>query len=121
MIDVTQIKEGMTVYTEANEKIGTVDDVQFGDEDPNHPGAETASTQIDNGANTLVESLARALVDEGDHIPVELRKRLQRYGYIRLKTGNLFESDYYIPMYMVTSVAGANVHVKATKDNLVKA
>lgn len=121
MIDVTRIKEGMTVYNKSGDKIGTVDYVQFGDEDPNKTGVETVTamnTAYDNTTN-IVKSLADILVNEGDHIPQELRDRLNRSGYIRLNSSGFFESDYYIPLNTVTGVMGENIHIGTTKDELI--
>lgn len=120
MLDTTQIKEGMTVYTDTNDKLGTVDYVQFGDEDPNHHGVETATaSQAGKSAPTLIEAVGQALTGGNDHLPEEVRANLIRYGYFRLKTGNLFESDYYVPFNLVTDVVGGNIHIQTTKENLI--
>lgn len=121
MIDTTRIEEGMKVYTDTNDELGEVEFVKFGDEDLNHPGVETASTNdLENGSPNIIRALARALVDD-EHLPEQLRSHLQRYGYLRLDTGNLFESDYYVPFNLITHVTGDKVYVRATKDELITA
>ncbi|PJF32866.1 MAG: hypothetical protein CUN57_03665, partial [Phototrophicales bacterium] len=106
----TRIKEGMTVYTDTNEKLGTVEFVKYGDEDLSRPGAETATPgYTDDDSPSLIKAVARALVDD-DELPEELRSHLLRYGYLRLDTGTLFESDYYVPFNLVTRITGDNVY-----------
>ena len=121
MVDTTQIKEGMTVYTPDNEKLGTVEYVQYGDEDPGHPGIETVTSgHMDSGSPSIIRAFARGLTGD-EHLPAEIRANLMRYGYFRLKTGNLFESDYFVPFNLVQDVVGENIHIEATKDNLITA
>jgi len=123
MIDVTRIKEGMTVYNINNDKIGTVDYVKFSDEDSNHPGAETASPSDEPYENNIgvIKAVATAgsVIDENDNIPQVLRARLNHSGYIRVNSSGFFESDYYVSLEKVTSIAGENVHVETTKEDLI--
>jgi len=121
MLDVTRIKKGMTVYNIKGDKIGTVDYVKFSDENPNKPGADTATAVDTAYENTtdIVTSLATVLDDEGDNIPKVLRDRLNHLGYIRLNSSGFFESDYYIPLNKVTDVIGENVHLNTTKEELI--
>ena len=121
MIDMTRIKDGMTVFNKDGDKIGKVDYVQFGDEDPNTLGVETVSAMdtADEVTTNIVTSLAKTLFDEEDRIPQELRDRLNRSGYFRLNSSGFFESDYYVPLNRVTSIVGENVHIGTTKDELI--
>jgi len=121
MIDMTRIMDGMTVYNKDGDKIGTVDYVKFSDEDPNQPGIATVSAMdtADEQTIDIVKSFADVLTNEGDHLPQELRDRLNHSGYIRLNSSGFFESDYYIPLNMVTAVIGGNVHIGATKEQLI--
>jgi len=119
MIDTTLIKEGMTVFDQHENKIGTVDFVQYTDEDYDDPGPETASTTPETlNEFNIFKSFAQALTGE-EEMPEEVRKYFERHGYIRLETANIFESDYYISLNNVTAIVGDNVHVSTTKDEMM--
>jgi len=119
MIDTTQIKEGMTVYDEDDNKIGTVDYVQYTDEDYNKPGPETVSTASDPRSEmNILKSFAQALGAEDD-MPTEVREYYERYGYIRLKSSGIFDSDYYVTLNNVSAIIGDNIHLTTTKDELM--
>ena len=125
MVDLTLIKEDMTVYDMNNNKIGEVDFVKFGDEDPNEIGTETATVAeheynppYDSDPN-LFWGFVVAFDGDNDDIPEEHRAYLLRYGYLRLDTGNLFESDYFVPLNQVERVTGENVYIRTTKDELI--
>ena len=121
MLDETQIKEGMTVYTDTDDKLGTVEYVKFGDEDLNHHGFETETAgQTKTESTNIIRILARGIAGT-DELPEEIRANLLRYGYFRLKTGKLFESDYYVPLNLVNDIVGESIHIHATKDDLVAA
>lgn len=120
MIDTTKIKEGMTIFDKNGDKIGTVEYVQYSDEDYNQPGVETATTTTTDDTSHLVKSLARALVDEND-IPEVVLERLNHAGYIRMDSSSFLDSDYYVPMDMVTNVVGEDIHIRTEKDSLISA
>lgn len=123
MIDTTLIKEGMTVYDEHENKVGSVGYVQYTDEDYNKLGPETISPSTDvKHANTegfsFFKAFAEAFTSEDD-MPEEVRQYLEHHGYFRLKTGNPFESDYYVSMNNVSAIVGQNLHLKTNKDELL--
>ena len=119
MIDTTLIKEGMTVYDEDGDKIGTVDFVQYSDEDYNKPGPETVSTTPDpSNEMNIFKSFAQALSGE-EEMPEEVRKYYERYGYIRMKSSKIFDSNYYVGLNNVSAIMGDNVHLTTTKDELM--
>jgi len=122
MIDTTRIKEGMTVYNTNGDKIGTVEYVKFSDENPNHPGVETATPAESTEENRLgiIKAVATVVsIAEDDNIPQVLRDRLNHSGYIRMSSTGFFESDYYISLDKVISITGENVQVEATKEELI--
>lgn len=119
MIDTTQVKEGMDVYDSDENKIGTVEFVQYTDEDYSKPGPETASTTPEpTNEFNIFKSFAKALTGE-EEIPEEVRRHLERTGYIRLETGNIFESDYYVSLKNVSAIVGNNVHLSTKKDDML--
>src|SRR5690606_9126112 len=92
---LTHIREGMTVVDRNNDQVGKVDYVQFGDEDPSRPGAETRTVDTSGDQpDSIINNLAEALVS-GDEIPEALRARFSRYGYIKIEKG-MFASDRYV-------------------------
>lgn len=115
--NLTRIREGMTVVDNHNDKIGKVDFVQFGDEDPSRPGAETESANTDREyKETWVQEIAEALSGE-DMMPEELQARFARYGYIKIDKG-FFSSDRYAVLDSVTAVDGDTVRLGIPKDEL---
>ena len=113
-----QIHEDMSVYDRTGKKIGEVRNVQFGDEDLEHPGIETATTRSHPElSDNLVDYVAKALTAE-EQIPEEIRNRLQRYGYIKIDTGFL-ASARYASAEQIADVTGDRVDLNITKDELV--
>lgn len=115
-----EVFKDMKVYDQANSEVGTVDWVQFGDEDTTKPGTETVTTRSSEAAtgNTLVESIVK--VFESDRLPETLRDRLLRYGFIRVNGDGLFNADRYILPDQIASVADKKVKLKVNKSDLIK-
>jgi len=116
---LSQIHEGMEVYDREGQKVGTVEHVQFGDEDPTNPGVETRTAQNPELLNnSLVENLAEALAGTND-VPEVVRARLLRYGFIKVDTG-LLSSDRYIMPDQIAHVAEDRVHLLVLHKDLLK-
>jgi len=114
-----KVKEGMTVLDSTGEKIGTVDGIQFSDENPRQPGPETTRA-IDNDASTtpgFFQDLVEALTGSVD-LPDEVASRLIRAGYIRID-GNLTHSDAYATMAQIARTEDDEVHLTVEADQLV--
>jgi hypothetical protein len=113
------IHKGMTVLDSAHHRIGTIDDFRFS-ENEDFPGTEPADLDMTDKVHdsNLVEDIAEAFV--GDDMPEVLRERLMREGYIRLDTAGLFEADRYIFPDQISNVAGDEVILKVSKDQLMK-
>jgi len=115
-----EIFKGMKVYDQADQEVGTVDWVQFGDEDDTTPGTKTVtarSTGPDMN-NMLVESIAK--VFEPDKLPETLRDRLLRHGFIRVNGAGLFNADRYILPDQIASVSDKTVRLKISQSDLIK-
>ncbi|MBZ0293493.1 MAG: hypothetical protein K8L99_13075 [Anaerolineae bacterium] len=119
MTELTRIKEGMTVLDVHGDKVGTVKFVKFGDEDPNHPGPETVTADVDTTPDNIIEEVA-AVFRDGTELPETIRKRLVRYGYVRIDTG-LLSADRFAILDQVVSVTNDEVHLTADGEELVKA
>ncbi len=115
---LTQVHEDMPVYDRTGKKIGAVKTVQFGDEDLERPGVETSTAQTAKVVgNELMEDFAKTL-KTGEHLPVELRKRLQRYGYIKVDTG-ILASTHYASADQIANVTDSRVVLNVTADQLI--
>lgn len=116
---LTYVREGMDVYDINHEKIGTVNHVRMGDENPNTPGTETATASSAPLQNeSLVAEVADALFDTDD-FPQVLRSRMVRYGYLRIDTG-LLRSDCYATADQVLSVTDGRVDLNITADEVLR-
>src|SRR5436190_787747 len=117
-----KIQMGMRVFDRDQNDLGTVDYVKFGDEDPNKPGAETAS--VNPVQRDPKESLIGNLLDvfSPDDIPEELQARLLREGFVRIESPGLFHADRYVLPEQVqsVSVSEGEVRLNVTKAALVK-
>ena len=117
---LSKVHKGMKVYDQAQNEIGKVEYVQFGDEDPLKPGPETAtvSRAQRNQEYTLVHDIANAF--QTDDLPDTLKERLMRYGFIRLDASGLFNADRYIFPNQIKSVDGNRVTLNVGKAELVQ-
>lgn len=118
---LAKIHKGMTLYDQSQAEIGTVEYVQFGDEDPLKPGAR-AATSGRNGDGERAEWLVESLLDvfAPDDLPDTLRQRLLLYGFVRVDAPGLFNTDRYIFPNQIQSVEGKRVTLKVSKGELVQ-
>ncbi len=108
----------MTVLDKDDQKLGTVEQIQFGDEDLERPGAETQSaTEPGKKENTLVDNIQEALMMD-QPLPADIRARLLRYGFIKVDTG-LVGSDCFVIADQIAGVTGDNVKLSVAKDDLI--
>ena len=117
---LTDIREGMDVYDMGGDKIGTVEYVQFGDEDPTKPGAETQTgTSYEARGDTFVDDIAEALAPS-DRLPETIRARMRRHGFVRIDTG-LLSKDRIFMLDQVASINDDGVRLRVSRDELVEA
>jgi hypothetical protein len=116
---LSKIHKGMTVYDQSQNEIGTVEYVQFGDEDPLRPIPRAATPgRTDERGDWLVESVLD--VFGPDDLPDMLRERLLLYGFIRVDAPGLFAADRYIFPNQIQSVDGSRVTLNVSKNELVQ-
>jgi hypothetical protein len=115
-----QIQRGMHVYDAKGDEVGTVDYVQFGDEDPRQPGAETATVNpVQRDTSTsLVESIVE--VFKPDKVPEAVQARLVRHGFVLVDAPSLFNTDRYVSPDQIQSVSGDRVTLNVRKAELVR-
>lgn len=115
---LTRITEGMEVFDRTGDKIGEVDYVYFGDDNPATPEVEAATpSDRDPREDTIVDVVAEAFTV--DDMPEELRERLKMHGFIKLSTG-LLRSDRYIMPDQIASVTANKVHLNVALDELAQ-
>ena len=116
---LTQIHEHMPVYDRTGKKIGAVKNVQFGDEDLERPGVETSAAELPSEMGGNIIGFVASVFTTGNHMPDEFRKRLQRYGYIKVDTG-IVTSDRYASADQIAKVGANRVDLTVTQDELIK-
>jgi hypothetical protein len=114
-----RITLGMDVIDIHDNKIGTVRDIQFGDEDPAQPGTQAVTTAgaDDSQRDTLFDDIAEAFVGE-DRLPEALRARMLRHGFVRVDAG-WFSRDRFVLADQISHV-DEHVHLKVAEDTLIK-
>jgi len=116
---LAKIQKGMTVYDQSQNEIGTVEYVQFGDEDPLRPTPRAATPgRTEDRADWLVESVLDVFAP--DDLPETLRERLLLYGFVRVDAPGLFNADRYIFPNQIQSVEGKRVTLNISKNDLVQ-
>jgi len=114
-----QVKEGMEVYDNAGEQVGTVNFVRIGEEDPTNIEVEAATGDPRTPPqNKILEEVARVL-GKMDNIPDEIKERMWRYGYVRIDMGTL-HSDRIALHTEVDRVADNRVRLSVNQDELHK-
>ncbi len=116
---LNQIREGMDVLDPGGSRIGTVEYVHFGDEDPSTPEAEspTVSPAVRQD-RTIMDVIADAF--RADDVPEVLRDRLLRNGFVRLDASGLFAADRYVLPDQIAAVSGDQVTLTVGRDELIR-
>lgn len=113
------IDPGMNVYDLEGDKIGTVDEVYFGEEDVDTPEIEAVHVEADrNQMNDFMDAIRSALTTDNE-IPAEFRDRMQRIGFIRIDTG-LLSSDRLALANQISQVTTDGVQLAVKRDDLIK-
>lgn len=117
-----RVRVGMDVYDRDDHQIGKVDDLYMGatskKADERGKGSATAPNP-NMRENEVIEDIARAIAG-GEEIPEELRQRLLREGYIRLDTAGLFAAHRYILPDQIAHVEEDHVHLRVTREELIR-
>lgn len=113
------VEEGMKVFDRERHQIGTVEYVQFGEDDPETPEFEAVQPDKEVHDDRLLHTIAEAFAPQDD-IPEELRQKLLLQGFVRLDADGLFAADRYIMPSQIESVSGDGLMLKVSKDELLK-
>ncbi len=118
------VREGMKVFDRNGKEIGKVDMVRMSGVSNKASsrglGSTTTTTSSDAAlpSDTVVDDVASAFAN--DHLPEELRERLMQKGFFRVDTKGLFASDRYVLPDQIGTVSNDEVHLKASRDELIK-
>lgn len=118
-----QVHEGMKVYDRDGKEIGKVDMVRLSGvsktaSDRGLGPMTTTNSDTALPSDTLVADVTSLFAN--DHLPEELRERLLHNGFMRIEAKGLFASDRYVLPEQIAGVSGDEVHLKATRDELIK-
>jgi hypothetical protein len=116
---LAKVHEGMRVYDQANEEIGSVRDVFVGvvSEETLASGGGPA-TAPDEGVGAPMERVAEAFRPPRS-MPDVLQQRLRRQGFIKIDSSGLFAADRYALADQIESVSEAGVRLRVTRDDLI--
>ena len=116
---LSQVNEGDIVYDRDGDQVGTVIFVQMTDEVPAKPGPETATTPETTHEPAWIGSeIAEVLVGETE-LPEEVREKLLRERFIRVKTG-MFHADRFVMPELITQVNDEGVYLSIVGEDLLK-
>jgi hypothetical protein len=116
-----RVREGMDVYDRYGDRIGTVEFVTFGDGDFD-PDDTFDMTEQARERREIHESRRRdvlADLDTAEHIPYDIRLRMEQDGFVLMDAGLLRADRYILPEQIIN--AGANkLVVRAMLHDLIK-
>jgi len=118
-----QIYEGMLVYDNRDDKIGTVEYVYLGElteVDNSFDSGKLTSSLADGSEGSLIEEFASAIVLTAQ-VPDMWRERLLSHGFIRISSLGLFTADRYAMSEQIARVADDRVMLNVSRDKLLKA
>lgn len=121
---LSTVHEGMTVYDNEEQRIGTVDFVYFGaaSEEQQELGTGPASPGVadnpDMRDNSFVDMIAEVF-DPGE-LPEQLRDKLLLEGYVRLDAAGLFAADRFITPDQIEGVREHDLFLSVSREQLIK-
>lgn len=116
------IHEGMTVYDANQDKIGTVDYIQFGaasDTQRAQGSGPATVAPADNGYDQPLVDMVASVFNPGA-MPDEMAQKLQHSGFIRIDSNGLFAADRYVIPDRIARVDSKGVYLNVTSDELLR-
>lgn len=111
---ITEVRDGMTVFDSAGDKVGSVRAVRMGD-----PEAATAQGQESGFGGGILGHLAEAFDSDSESVPDAAKERLARLGFLRVDAAGLFTGDRYVASDEIASVQDEDVHLSVPADKLI--
>jgi hypothetical protein len=118
-----QIDQGMPVYDQTGQLLGTVAYVYLGEvaECPEPGGYHEQTPAVLTSAETLlIEEFAQAILLT-EQISECWRERLLSYGFIRISSSGFLNADHYVLPSQIAGVVDDSVLLCVYRDELLKA
>ena len=116
---VRLIKEGMKVYDNKGDEIGTVEFVRSSEAGISQH-AVAASPSDEHVEPNLFDIMTKMF--SSDNLPEEMRERLLMHGFIKMDSAKLFGADRYVMLDQIAKVEKNGVHLKVEdSEELLKA
>ncbi|MGA8180343.1 MAG: hypothetical protein WB792_09805 [Desulfobacterales bacterium] len=116
---LNKIKEGMKVYDNTGDEVGTVEFLHFSE--ANGDGHAVAAAPPEQSTQSDLVDFVRKMFG-ADNLPRELRERLLMHGFIRVDSAKLFGPDRYVMFDQIARVETNGVHLRVEDaQNLLKA
>jgi hypothetical protein len=117
-----QVYEGMPVYDQTGNRIGTVEYVYLGElsEPDEEFGQGQLSSTLESSEGSLIEDFAKAIVLT-EQVSDTLRERLLCHGFMRITSTGFFSADRYVMPAQIASVADDRVMLCVSREKLIKA
>ena len=106
---LNMIEEGMKVYDNNGEEIGTVEFIHFSE--ANGKELTLAASLPDEHEEADLVGFIRKLFGS-DNLPEELRERLLMNGFIRVDSARFFGADRYVMLNQIAKVEKNGVHLR---------
>ncbi len=119
---LTQVYEGMTVYSRTGNRIGTVEYVHRGElaeVDDEYGQGPAALTILDDSEGSFIEDYARTVILT-ERVPDRVRAQLLHQGFIKINSTGLFASGRYVLPEQIASVSTAGVTLHIGRSELAK-
>jgi len=115
---LSKIEEGMKIFDNSGNEVGTVEWVHFGEaEGPPPSGAASPSTEP--VPSELPEIIRKKF--SSDKLPKELQERLLMHGFVKMDSKKLFGADRYVMSNQIDRVEKSGVHLAvADTEGLLK-
>jgi hypothetical protein len=113
------VREGMRVYDDRGDRVGTVDRVFLGSASEQAIEQGTGPATVPDPDHSFLEDVAR--VFDPDDLPKTVRERLLLHGFIRIDAAGLFAADRYVTPEQIARVSGDGVHLRVGRDRLLAA
>lgn len=119
---LNEVEEGMAVYDANRKRIGEVETVHFGavGESSAAQGAGPATVSpADTGYDQPLVDIFAPVFSPGE-VPDQLAQKLYRTGFVRIDSDGLFATDRYVSPEHIARVDKDGVHLRVTRDELIK-
>lgn len=114
-----QVHKGMTAYDSDSEKVGEVDMIYLGAEDP---AAEATPATAPEPYRAGQDSVPQLIADLFDHkkMPKTVANRLLHSGFLHLDGAAIIGSDYFVFPEQLAAVSEDEIHLSVSREELME-